>query len=302
MKRIFAVVLLTTILVSCQKDHSSEPSTPSTGQLTSLWTYHPGFGLLSIDSLEYDDQQKLARLRFFSFPDLTEMAIPKQYNDSTDSAVFTFAYERPDSLPSSYTFMIKNQDLSVDNEHHIISYDGEGRITGDSVVGVTGNDIDGYSTTGLYFRKVHYSYSGSNIVCTQFKTDASIEVDSIWINNDNVTEVHRWNYDSKVPENNFSSKIVSNSYSGIDNPLFRYRIMGAYHLASSFFDNETLTAMSRKLETSATWTNTYMQLSTLHTTIQWTADDKGRPISGDYTDDGDASSGLDVSKYFFHYK
>jgi hypothetical protein len=303
MKRIFAVVLLTTILTSCQKDHSSEPSTPSTGQLTSLWTYTPGLQLLQIDSLEYDDQQKLARLRIYSLPGVTEMSIPKQFNDSTDSAVYTFAYQGLDSLPSSYMVTAKTADGSFENERHVITYDGQGRITADSVPGVTGNDIDGYTPTFGSVRKVHYSYNGSNFTSTQYYSDASVMVDSMWINDGNITERHKWLFNADFPDGSLFFKIAENTYSAIDNPFFKNKLFIDYYVGAGLFNIETLMPESKKLVTGNTFSTPYQSpTENTHMSIQWTTDSKGRVVSGEYTDKNDPTSVFNLSKYLFRYK
>jgi hypothetical protein len=254
---------------------------PSTGELTSGWQYAPGLQSLVVDSLEYDDQQRVSKFRLYSFEGVTSVTVPQTFTAARDSALISFVYPEKDSLPASYLVTARYNGDNYKDEKHILTYDNQRRITGDSTVGITGNDNDGYSAAFGDTRKSHYSYDGSNIISTSYDIYGMRLVDTMLVTNGNITEQRDWSYYSLQSEGSLDVRVWNISYTDMENPYFKYKVFRNYFLGANIFGTVSMMPMSRDLVKGNT-TTLDPQTPDLHMTMQWTKDSKGRVVSGEY--------------------
>jgi hypothetical protein len=302
MKKLLTIAVLAMLLAACHKHDAAPPPSLSGNLLSSFWSYMPDLGFLFIDSLQYDEQERLATLKFFQYPDVNAMTSPAFDAVRDDSAVFTFNYQGQDTLPVSY-HLLALKEQQIYEEDHSLTYDGQRRLISDSVKGVTGNEIDGYSPTYFNVRVTRYAYQGNLIVANNYACDLGTFWDSSWVNsNGNVSEMHSWSDKMFATPDGLSFKMMTANYSDLDNPFYRVGIFRGSFYAGLVLGSQTYTTMSKKMELGSTYIVPNASAD-LHTTLQWVSDDRHRVIGGEYkadTDDPNGPSSRTV--YAFHYR
>lgn len=282
MKKLLTIVVLTTLLASCNKDKPAAPPPSLSGNLlTSFWFYLPAAQALAVDSLEYDEAERLARFKSFQFTDVTTRTIPAFDAVKDDSLMLTFSYQGQDTLPVSYhLYALKEQ--AAYQEDHLLTYDDQRRLISDSVKGVTGNETDGYSPTYFNVRVTRYAYQPNLVIAHNYYCDLGVNWDSSWVNSSgNVPEFHVWNDKMYATPDGLGFTMLTTKFSDVDNPFYKFQLFRGSFYSSLLMGGETYTSMSKKMELGSSFVAPNATAD-LYTTLEWVTDDKHRVISGVY--------------------
>lgn len=294
MKKLLVSTLLISLFVSCQKK-SSEPAS-SGDQITSLWYFDATQGNLAIDSLEYDGQQRVVKFKALFYLTPT-MAIPKNPGPGMGALyVWTFTYTGSDTLPGSYTLVSSDAPNPGVEEHHFLTFDNQGRVTSDSTP-VAGDDVNGYAPTDLGQRVIYTTYNGNASYFFSKYDDLSSALDTVWMDNGNVSEWRSWTYGNYpyAASSLFRVKMRAATYSDVDNPFYRYKALSTWPVARHLFEGNTQT-LCKKLQQGAIWSEPYISGDEGPIGYTWTLDNKGKVIAGL------EGSGSEAIKFVFHYR
>lgn len=201
MKNLYLILCAFSIIFafSCKKSGSSNNNS-SAYYLSSVINYSPHRRI--VDSFTYDSSHRVARFAQYA------------YDSSTGTPAFAsltadFALPANGSAPpTSYTYTANgNQDM------HILSYDGQGRITKDT------------SLSGKGF-VTYYSYPNNNIATTVLfdRTPFNNQIDTLFISNGNIGGYHIY-FPNNAGTADSLEGVINFGFSSVTNP--------AYHAAIS---------------------------------------------------------------------
>lgn len=201
MKSLYCILCAFFILcsISCKKSSSSNNNS-SAYYLSSVTNYSPQQRI--VDSFTYDSSHRLARFAQYAYDSTT---------GNPRFAFWTADFALPangSAAPTSYTYTANGK-----QDMHILSYDGQGRITKDT------------SLSGSGF-VTYYSYPNNNIATTVLfdGTPLNNQVDTLFISNGNIGAYHIY-FPNNAGTADSLEGALNFGFSSLNNP--------AYHAAVS---------------------------------------------------------------------
>jgi hypothetical protein len=283
MKNLTICLLITTVLFSCSKS-TTTPTTPPAGDslLKSFSIYQPLIQTKTVVVVSYDQNKLIASLFAHNY-DSSGGTV------AIDSTLFSFTQTDTITLPGSYdlTFYNPGTPPSGSSEHHLLFYDNQNRVTGDSV---TVNQTNNFTTQ-------HFTYDGfGNTTIESFSFDPLTAGSNVYLQIDtmNMSQNNLLTDIAYATPGGQLVHLISRSFTTDLNPLYNAHL--ANNLGTVITYNSLLDFKSINLPNQFSYQDGNFQIINLN--FVWTKDAAGRVVQGIGSD---PNSGVPGQIYTFTY-
>jgi hypothetical protein len=271
---ILFVSVLSVSISSCNKSGSPNPAPLFQDSVPKVFSvYLPQVHTKLVEMFSYNNQTQLASIQAYNYDSSGGSPV-------TDTFLISFTFTTIGLPPASYDeiFHIQGDPPAGQTEHHLLAYDGQNRVTADSITATTTNS---FST-----QDVQYDNRGNTTIQWLFGdpqtpgSDMVTQIDTMNVQNETIlTDI---NY--SVPDGTLNH-LFTRSYSTHVNPLYNASLANSLGCLMVF--NNLMDFRSKYLPTQFSDQEGTNPATTIN--YFWTTDATGSVVKGVGTDNSDGS-------------